>query len=158
MCPLQNRLQFNRIVLVLLVTICAAGVNIELRKYTKLGPGQNIKGTILAELTSKSKLKFFRWVSKNIRPLTSQCRFMISFFISLQCSLPFRCSRNDEYDAYQYTGTGPGNCLLIHRNSAAENGLTFTSNGKLFTYTKGSCLRFHCKYMSPRLLNTGCVR
>ena len=55
MGKLQIRFQYNQILLVLLF-ICAAQAKIELRKYRKLRPGQNVTGTIIEELTSKSKL------------------------------------------------------------------------------------------------------
>ena len=47
----------NRVHILVVLFICVAQAKIELRKYKKLGPGQNITGTILEEFTSKSKLK-----------------------------------------------------------------------------------------------------
>ena len=57
MDKIQNSPLFIWFSLVLLLTICVVQAKIELRKYTKLGSGQNIMGTILAEFTSRSKLK-----------------------------------------------------------------------------------------------------
>ena len=53
---MKPRLQFNRILLVLLF-ISVSQPKIGLRKYQKLEPGQNITGTIMAEYTSRSKLQ-----------------------------------------------------------------------------------------------------
>ena len=54
---MEHRLQINRILLVLLVTVCATQASIEHSKYKKLEPGQNITGTIVAELKTRSKLE-----------------------------------------------------------------------------------------------------
>ena len=39
-----------------------------------------------------------------------------------------RCSRDVLCAAYQHTGYGPGNCILIYTASAALIGLTLKSN------------------------------
>ena len=45
-------------------------------------------------------------------------------------------------EAYVYTGTGPGNCLLISTNSTAEEGETFELEDSAAIYEKGSAYNF----------------
>ena len=49
----------------------------------------------------------------------------------------FRCSGDLQCGAYEYSRTGQRNCVLIHRNSTAEDGLTFSTNGQKDLYKKG---------------------
>ena len=49
----------------------------------------------------------------------------------------FRCSRNVDCGAYQYSKSGPDNCILIHRNSTDENGNTFFHTLQTELFKKG---------------------
>ena len=58
---MDHRVQSKRVLLVILLlmmmTIFMTQVAIEHKKYKKLEPGQNITGTTVVELTSRSKLQ-----------------------------------------------------------------------------------------------------
>ena len=49
-----------------------------------------------------------------------------------------RYSNAPECEAYQYSGSRPGNCILIQKNSTTENGQTFLSYGPTNIYKKGN--------------------
>ena len=53
---MELRLQFNWILLVQLITVCASQENIVENTFQMLDPGQNITGKIVVELMSRSEL------------------------------------------------------------------------------------------------------
>ena len=69
-----DHLLFNRILLVLLVTVYATQATIVQSKYKKLEPGLNVTGTVVTEFKTRSKLQ----CSNRLAELTSRSK--------LQCS------------------------------------------------------------------------
>ena len=55
--------------------------------------------------------------------------------ILIKCS--YRCLSNNRWAVYQYKGTGPENCLLIHKNCSDADGQIFEDKGNGETFHKG---------------------
>ena len=51
-----------------------------------------------------------------------------------------RCLYDAQCEAYQHTGSPPGNCILIYKNSTVEDGQTFLPAEQTAVYSKDSLL------------------
>ena len=60
-------------------------------------------------------------------PCTSRLIALHRRHIGSELCIICRCLNDVQCEAYQHTGTRPGNCILIYRNSTAENGQTYSS-------------------------------
>ena len=54
---MEHRIQFRWILLLMLTTVCVTQASIVASKYKKLGPGQNVTGTIVVKFTTRSKIQ-----------------------------------------------------------------------------------------------------
>ena len=131
---MKHHLQFNRILLVTMMTICVTQGTLVQKLYRKLEPGEDIVvGVVIAE-------------HKRVSSTQCSIRFINNIFTSKNTSLPllsiliincYRCLGDNRCAVYHYRGTKLGNCLLIHKNCSDEGGKIFEDDGYGETYQKG---------------------
>ena len=141
---MRFRLQFYLNLLLLLTTINVTKSTVVHSFFRLLSSEQSTTGIVGKEVTTLSVRECSLWLvnidifllhNKDVSPIIKR-PFLPFYFTNF--SLNFRCLNDYECKAYQHNVSSIGNCILIYKNSSADDGLTFSSTGQTSVYSKGS--------------------
>ena len=84
---MESCLVFNWLLLLLMATLCGIQANIVQTFYDKMDPGQNVRGNIAAELTTRSRIQ----CSDRLVTLNHYCLYLVDWSVYIHVFMNILC-------------------------------------------------------------------